>query len=203
MFPVGTILHAADFSEASSPAFTLACELARDYQCRFVILHVVAPAIIAFGEGVAPASSNDAIDAAWIHMNRLAVPEALTRTERRIVEGDAAAEILRIAAEVDAGLIVLGTHGRTGLNRIFLGSVAEQVIRRADRPVLTVSGKCMSHLIGKSVAMAFARDATPSDNDVVQEASEESFPASDPPAWIAQPRKETASPSRESERQLR
>jgi len=51
---------------------------------------------------------------------------------------DPAGEILRLAAEVECDLIVLGTHGRTGLGRVLLGSVAEQVLRRAPCPVLTV-----------------------------------------------------------------
>jgi nucleotide-binding universal stress UspA family protein len=52
--------------------------------------------------------------------------------------GDPAAEILRVAQAVKADLIVLGTHGRTGLGRLLMGSVAEQVVRRAPCPVVTV-----------------------------------------------------------------
>jgi nucleotide-binding universal stress UspA family protein len=55
-----------------------------------------------------------------------------------MTEGDAVDEILRVARDADADLIVLGTHGRTGLGRLLMGSVAEQVVRRAPCPVLVV-----------------------------------------------------------------
>jgi len=54
------------------------------------------------------------------------------------VEGDVATEILRLAQETGSDLIVMGTHGRTGLARLLMGSVAEQVVRKAPCPVLTV-----------------------------------------------------------------
>jgi nucleotide-binding universal stress UspA family protein len=55
-----------------------------------------------------------------------------------LAEGDPAAEIIRAAQETGAELIVMGTHGRTGLQRLLMGSVAEQVLRKASCPVLTV-----------------------------------------------------------------
>jgi len=57
--------------------------------------------------------------------------------EHRLEEGDTAKVILDVALEIGAGLIVMGTHGRTGLGRLLLGSVAEQVLRKAPCPVLT------------------------------------------------------------------
>ena len=58
--------------------------------------------------------------------------------EYRLEAGDPATEVLRVAREVPCDLIVLGTHGRTGLTRLVLGSVAEEVLRKAPCPVLTV-----------------------------------------------------------------
>ena len=58
--------------------------------------------------------------------------------ETVLIEGNAAREILRVAEEHHCSLIVLGTHGRTGLSRVLLGSVAEEVIRHSRIPVLTV-----------------------------------------------------------------
>jgi len=58
--------------------------------------------------------------------------------EHRLGEGDPATVILEVAEETGAGLIVMGTHGRTGLGRLVMGSVAEQVLRTAPCPVLTV-----------------------------------------------------------------
>src|SRR5205814_2627344 len=71
-------------------------------------------------------------------LNRLAVPDGNVRAERRFEEGDAAGTILRVARELPADLIVMGTHGRTGLGRLLMGSVAEQVVRKASCPVMTV-----------------------------------------------------------------
>jgi nucleotide-binding universal stress UspA family protein len=58
--------------------------------------------------------------------------------EARLTQGDAAAEILRTAKDVECDLIVMGTHGRTGLDRLLFGSVAESVVPKADCPVLVV-----------------------------------------------------------------
>ena len=60
--------------------------------------------------------------------------------EKRIVEGQPAAEILRLAEELPADLIVVGSMGRTGLSRFLLGSVAEKVVRNSKVPVLVVQG---------------------------------------------------------------
>jgi nucleotide-binding universal stress UspA family protein len=65
--------------------------------------------------------------------------------EYRITQGDAAAEILRLAEETKCDLIAMGTHGRTGLERLVVGSVAETVMRKAHCPVLTVRSPSSAH----------------------------------------------------------
>src|SRR6266446_797817 len=72
-------------------------------------------------------------------LERIEVPGAVS-TERRLVEGDAATEILRLVQETGSDLVVMGTHGRTGLARFLMGSVAEQIVRKAPCPVLTLKG---------------------------------------------------------------
>ena len=139
MLPIHTILFPTDFSEASEHAFPLACALTRDYGARLVILHVAPLPTIAFGEGVVPPNPELYAHEAHEQLNRLQVPDADVRAERRFEEGDPATEILRAAQELPADLIVLGTHGRTGLRRLLMGSVAEQVVRKARCPVLTVT----------------------------------------------------------------
>jgi nucleotide-binding universal stress UspA family protein len=66
------------------------------------------------------------------------VPEQNVCVEHRLGQGDPATVIVNIAQDAGAGLIVMGTHGRTGLGRVLMGSVAEQVLRKAPCPVLTV-----------------------------------------------------------------
>jgi nucleotide-binding universal stress UspA family protein len=139
MLAVHTILHPTDFSDHSQFAFWLACALARDYGARLVVLHVVALPTVVFGDGVMVSPDSEELRAAaGEQLGRLQVPHGNVRAERRLAEGDAVEAILHEAQEVHADLIVMGTHGRTGLGRLLMGSVAEQVVRQALCPVLTV-----------------------------------------------------------------
>ncbi len=130
MLQVKTILHPTDFSERSAHALHLACSLARERGARLVILHVMPVPLVqekrAFGEEMA------------VELDRLAIPDPTIRVERWLIEGDPATQILRIAREMSCDLIVMGMHGRTGLDRVLMGSVAEQIVRNAFCPVLTV-----------------------------------------------------------------
>ena len=136
MLPVRTILHPADFSERSQYALWLACALARDYGARLILVHVAAAPTVAYGEGVVPPNPEELRAAAKDQLDRLEVPHA--KVERRLEQGHAPTEILRVAQKANADLIIMGTHGRTGLGRLLMGSVAEQVVRQAPCPVLTV-----------------------------------------------------------------
>jgi nucleotide-binding universal stress UspA family protein len=138
MLPIHTILHPTDFSEQSGYALLLAGALARDYGARLVVLHAVAPPTVAYGEGIIPPEPDLLLDEARAQLEQLKVPDASVPTERRFEEGDPATEILHTAGEIHADLIVMGTHGRTGLSRLLMGSVAEQVMRQAPCPVLIV-----------------------------------------------------------------
>jgi len=133
--PIHTVLHPTDFSLRSDRALELACSLVRDYGGRLVLLHVL-PAPVAVG----PLSPDpDALRAgARNQLDQIAIPAHDVPVERRLAEGDPATEILRVSGEVAADLIVMSTHGRTGLGRLLMGSVAEQVMRQATCPVLTV-----------------------------------------------------------------
>jgi len=139
MLALHTILHPTDFSKHSRCAFGLACALARDYGARLIALHVLVPPPVAYGDGVVVAADPEPLRAtAQEHLGELEIPGANVRAERRLEEGDPATVILRVAKEVHADLLVMGTHGRTGLGRLLMGSVAEEVVRRAPCPVLTV-----------------------------------------------------------------
>lgn len=141
--PIHTILHPTDFSDDSQYAFETALALARDYGARMIVLHVIpAPESPAWaGEGVT------GVTACWPLYSRADVEKALgklqasspkVRVEQRIRDGEPAEEILRVADEEHCNLIVMGTQGKTGLERLLLGSVAEQVMRRARCPLLAV-----------------------------------------------------------------
>jgi nucleotide-binding universal stress UspA family protein len=139
MLPIHTILHATDFSQSSEFAFRLACALARDYGANLVILHVVpAPPIVGYAEGILVPEPAESFEDLHARLNELRPTDPEIVVERRVVEGDAAIEILRSAKETGCNLIVIGTHGRSGLPRLLMGSVAEHVMRRAECPVLTV-----------------------------------------------------------------
>ena len=138
MFPIHTILHPTDFSERSANALQLACALACDYGARLVIMHVVAPPVIIYGEGIVPPDPHESSARAQEQIEHLEIPAA-SRAERRMEEGDPALKILQVAGEINADLIVMGTRGRSGLGRLLMGSVAEEVMRRAVCPVLTAT----------------------------------------------------------------
>jgi len=130
MLPIKTILHPTDFSEFSDAAFHLACALARDHKGRVVLLHVVPPPQ-SHGEVVARRQDSGYHYDLWRMLERLRPEDAAVSVERRLEDGLPAETIVNVAQEEGANLIVLGTHGRTGLGRLVLGSVAEHVVRQA------------------------------------------------------------------------
>ena len=138
MLPIKTILHPTDFSELSDAAFRLACALAQDHGGRLVVVHVSPPqeAGAEAVPGQPPAGDPGGLRQA---LERLRPPDPGLPVEHRLEQGDAAEAILRLAREYGADLIVMGTHGRTGLRRLLMGSVAEQVMRAAPCPVLTIN----------------------------------------------------------------
>lgn len=124
MLSIQTILHPTDLSPRSEYALQLACSLARDHGARLIVLHVVQPPE---DKGIA-----------WDALVKRQAPDPKVSMERQLEVGNPAKEILRLAQELRCGLIVMGTHGRTGLSRVLMGSVAEEVSREALCPVLTV-----------------------------------------------------------------
>jgi nucleotide-binding universal stress UspA family protein len=137
MLELRTILHPTDYSRAADYAFRLAASLARDHGARLVVLHVNPPPLNDFD----PEEKDEIFkERLWAAYHRLEAAEPRVREvhiDTMWVDGDPAREILRLAKEVGCDLIVMGTHGRTGLERLLMGSVAEQVSRKAPCPVLT------------------------------------------------------------------
>jgi universal stress protein A len=142
MLPIQTILHPTDFSECSRAAFRMACLLARDQRARVIVLHVVAPEVVSSRVigGPTPNVYRAEIEE---HLNRFRHTDPRVGVEPQLAEGDVDGEILRVAHDSHCDMIVLGTHGRSGLGRILMGSVAEAVLRKAKCPVLVV--KAIQH----------------------------------------------------------
>jgi nucleotide-binding universal stress UspA family protein len=143
MLPFKTILHPTDFSTPSEYAFQVACSLARDHNAQLIVLHAVPPATADYG-GLAPYETPAGYRRQlWDEVRRLTGLEPYIRElniKSELVDGDPVRVILSRAGELGCDLIVMGTHGRRGLSRLLMGSVAEGVLRRAPCPVLTVKG---------------------------------------------------------------
>jgi nucleotide-binding universal stress UspA family protein len=139
------ILCPTDFSPIAERAFHHAVALARWYEARLVVLHAVpVPIPVPSGRFQAYAGGLNAVAGAEHHLlqalERWVAPaeEAGVQTEIHVREGNASRTIVDLAAALPADLVVIGTHGREGFQRLVLGSVAEKVLRQAPCPVLTV-----------------------------------------------------------------
>jgi universal stress protein A len=146
----GRVLHPTDFSKASGPAFARAVAEARQNRSELLLIHVMTP-VIPIGPGGVGYISPSAYDAmeksarAWAQkqMGRLLAKARTARVRVRgmLTLGVAHEQIVRAAKRQKAGVIIMGTHGRTGVARFFLGSVAARVAATAPCPVLTVRGR--------------------------------------------------------------
>jgi nucleotide-binding universal stress UspA family protein len=135
-----TILFPTDFSPQSQTALELATSLARERNATLLIVHAQEPPM-PFGGGEFYYSQTEFEDKRALQLLKTIVPANPTVPfEHRLVQGDPADAILKLADEEQVDLIVMPTHGRTGLLRLLMGSVAEAVVRQADCPVLTVKG---------------------------------------------------------------
>jgi len=143
------ILAATDFSEDSSLALTYAEDLARKYGSELVILHVDQPlAPVMASPDLGPAMDVGAMSRIAEEQRVIAQRELDKLVQRYRDSGLKAKSLLKVgspfleilhAAQTEAAeLVVLGTHGRTGLAHVLMGSVAERVVQKCHAPVLTV-----------------------------------------------------------------
>jgi nucleotide-binding universal stress UspA family protein len=138
------ILFATDYSEASRHSLPFATSLARDTGAELLIAHVTDRELYLVGERFdeelqpSPAEMHD--------LKSIVPTDPQVRYEHRLVYGEPgitetvnpAEEIVKLAQEEHVDAIVLGTHGRSGLSHLFMGSVAESVVRKAPCPVVTI-----------------------------------------------------------------
>jgi nucleotide-binding universal stress UspA family protein len=138
------ILVPHDFSETAAAALAMALDLAEKLRARVTILHVYEVPTYVFPESVVATAD-------LVGQIRGAAEEALAGIQERsqrpgvqvdtsLRQGVAWSEIDRAAQELKTDLVVMGTHGRRGVSRALIGSVAEKVVRTAPCPVLTVHG---------------------------------------------------------------
>lgn len=142
------IMHPTDFSRASRAAFDKALEMAKASRAALTIVHVLSPVVPVPGDGYVSPTVYDEIAAstrAWAQKEldrRLARAKAAgVRATGVLMDGVPHEQIVRAAKAKRADLLVLGTHGRSGLAKLFIGSVAGRVVSTAPCPVLTVRGK--------------------------------------------------------------
>ena len=133
------ILVPTDFSDLSEPVLKYATAFARDTGAKLLIAHVQEP-LSAYGGGAEMPYTLPGVDGAALRhrLETVAPTDPSVAFEHRFAVGDLASEIVRLAEDEGVDLIVIGTHGRTGLMRLVMGSVAEAVVRHARCPVLTV-----------------------------------------------------------------
>ena len=141
------ILHPSDFSSASRAAFRKAVELAKQNRAELVVAHVLAP-VVPVADGYISAKAYEDMEAASRRYGKKHLDARVgkaraagVRARGLLLEGIVSDRIVRAAKAQRADTIVMGTHGRTGLSRFILGSVASRVVAHAACPVLTVRGK--------------------------------------------------------------
>jgi nucleotide-binding universal stress UspA family protein len=140
-----TILVATDFSETSDRALDYAVDLAKLLGASITVMHAYELPVYGFPDGALVATVEiatrimNAAQAALAQSCEVRADKGVKLTPI-LRQGVAYEEVHSVAEEINADLIVIGTHGRKGLSRALLGSVAEKVIRTATRPVLTITG---------------------------------------------------------------
>lgn len=135
------ILVPVDYSHSGDAAMAYAASLAREHDAELHLVHVYEQpfAYVDGGFATTPAPSVPPADleSEEAKLNEI-TPEKGVKFRRRFIVGGPADELVNYAKEAGIDLVVMGTHGRTGLNRLLMGSVAEGVVRRSPCPVLTI-----------------------------------------------------------------
>jgi nucleotide-binding universal stress UspA family protein len=143
------LLHATDFSPASTRAFKYAVDLATMHRAQLVILHVMtSPALGIPGEGYVTPAVYETLEASARSQAGRRLDAIVARAKKAgararglLLEGVPHELIVRSVRSQKADLLVIGTHGRSGLAKFFLGSVANRLVSMAACPVLTVRGR--------------------------------------------------------------
>ncbi|WP_425399240.1 universal stress protein [Aeoliella sp.] len=140
------ILYTTDFSDESKRAFALATSIAATHQSKLFIVHVTETTVPV--TVLPPASAATSLppvvptrDELSEQLNRITPGDPIVQYEQELLSGVAGNEIVSFTIDTAINLTVMSTHGRSGLERFLLGSVAEYVVRHATRPVLTCNAE--------------------------------------------------------------
>ena len=139
MIPFKHILVATDFGAASRAALELAISIASRYESKVTLLHVYSVPAVDFAEGFYwPVDELERVSRRMLDATVAEVSGRCPRLEAKLAFGDPAQHILESAAQHEADAIIVGTHGRRGIARALLGSVADKIVRLSPIPVLVV-----------------------------------------------------------------
>jgi nucleotide-binding universal stress UspA family protein len=145
MLSIKKVLVPIDFTDTSDKAFDFALELAEKFDAHVTVMHAFEIPVMGFPDGALVATADVATRLQEAARKGLDAAVAARAGKGRPIasvlrEGNAWEEIRAVAEELHVDLIVIGTHGRRGIARALLGSVAENVIRTVKTPVLTIHG---------------------------------------------------------------
>lgn len=144
MSQIKKILVPIDFSDYSKNALKYSINFAKSFNAKLILIYVVEPMIypadFSMGQVAIPSTDVDFIKKAEEELNHLKNTEIGNQVESEVIikTGKPFMEINETAAEYDADLIIIATHGHTGVEHILFGSTAEKVVRKAPCPVLTL-----------------------------------------------------------------
>jgi nucleotide-binding universal stress UspA family protein len=148
MSRIRRVLHPTDFSRASAAAFKRAIDMAKANKAELLLVHVMNPVVPIMGDGYVSPNVYEDMEAAaragsQKQLSRLILKakRAGARVKGLLLEGVAHERIAQAARSRQADLVIIGTHGRTGFAKLFLGSVASRVVTVSPCPVLTVRGE--------------------------------------------------------------
>jgi nucleotide-binding universal stress UspA family protein len=133
---VKKILFPTDFSHTGDAALSFATSIAKESGGRLIILHVQEPPMAYGGGEMYYGIPEPSADELLSMLGDVKPNDPDVPCEHRLVTGDPADTVVKVAEEDDVDLIVLGSHGRTGITRLLMGSIAEAIVRKAHCPVL-------------------------------------------------------------------
>ncbi len=146
MIELKKILFPTDFSDPSKEALKYALSFAREHDAQLIALHVINKQLFSEGLNLPRVISIDALEEAMAKEAARRMVDFFSDVvgidkinfKKIVLQGNPFLEIIKFAKENDIDMIVIGTHGRSGLEHILLGSTAEKVVRKAPCPVLSV-----------------------------------------------------------------